>query len=129
MRYFLAAICIFLFSYSSYGYELSQEEVGFVKSLQMALELDNRNWVSENVSYPLKVTTQSGEKIINNKEELLSDFEAVFNCEIKKAVKQQDLNNIFSNWQGLMLGSDGQVWITTVEDDGGERSWITAINH
>lgn len=129
MRYFLTAICIFLFSYSSYGYELSQEEVGFVKSLQMALELDNRNWVSENVSYPLKVTTQSGEKIISNKEELLSDFEAVFSCEIKKAVKQQDLNNIFSNWQGLMLGSDGQVWITTVEDDGGERSWITAINH
>lgn len=70
-----------------------------------------------------------GEKIISNKEELLSDFEAVFDCEIKKAVKQQDLNNVFSNWQGLMLGSDGQVWITTVEDDGGERSWITAINH
>lgn len=129
MRHFVAVVCIFLVSYYSYGYELSQEEVTFVKSLQVALESDNRNWISESLSYPLKVTTQNGEKIVSNKEELLNDFESIFNCEIKKSVKQQDLNNIFSNWQGLMLGSDGQVWITTVEDDGGERSWITAINH
>ena len=129
MRYFLTAICIFLFSCSLHAYELSQQEIEFVKSLQVALESDNRNWISESVSYPLKVTTQNGAKIVSNKEELLNDFEFVFNCEIKKAVKQQDLNNIFSNWQGLMLGSDGQIWITTVEDDGGERSWIIAINH
>ena len=130
MRRLFVALCLFLFSWTLHGYELSQDQVKFVKNLQIALKSDNRGWISENISYPLKVTTQNGEKIITSKEELLDNFESVFNCDIKKSVKQQDLNNIFNNWQGMMIGNEGQVWITTtVERDDSERSWITAINN
>ena len=129
MKRFLSITCTLLFSCFAHGYELSQNQVEFVKDFQRSIELDNRDWVAENIFYPLKVKTRSGEEIIHNKEDLLRNFESVFSCEIRNVIKHQNIADIFINWQGLMIGNRGQVWITTfIENDGDKRSWIIAVN-
>lgn len=130
MRWFFKFIFISVFSLASHANELTQEQVDFVNNFQIALSEDDQDWIARNTYYPLRVGTENGDKYIHNKEELFEKFEDVFNFKIKNAVRQQNLNNIFHNWQGIMVGKRGQVWIiTTIDEEEKERSWLIAVNH
>ena len=51
--------------------------------------------------------------VVRSRAELLRRYREVFNENVIRAVKAQEPDTLFANWQGVMLG-DGQIWFSGV---------------
>lgn len=89
-----------------------QEVEEFAESMKAAIL--NEDWaaVSEMATYPITI---QGVEYVN--EESLAHADIVLSEEYKEALETASCNNLFANWQGIMLGN-GEVWIGEVLDEG-----------
>lgn len=92
--------------------------VKFVKKLQAAIKMDDKNAVANMVSYPMKINKLNNKKVlvhffIRGKQEFLQQYENILTPKNKKYILDNDPKDIFCNYQGAMVGA-GTVWF---EDD------------
>lgn len=88
----------------------------FLGQLQTAVAKDRREDVAKLFFYPAKCW--GGKNLtINNRKMLLSYYEAIFTPPVKKAIAEARLENVWANWQGVML-HNGLIWFSTGEDKG-----------
>lgn len=103
----------------------------FAKQLKNAILEKNKQWLSENISYPIMVSINGKSRTtIRNKKELLQNFDAIFHAAFIEKAEAFECIDIFCNYKGLMLGA-GEIWmncVSTVNNDKCQLK-ITAINN
>lgn len=100
----------------------------FVVALQQAIRANDKSWLAEHTRYPLRY--YGHRKIpINNKAAFLKNYPTIIGAKLRGFVLAQDPENVFENWQGLMVG-DGSynIWIRNEGEDLNERYLIITIN-
>ncbi len=83
------------------------------------------------VSFPIKINISSKKRItIKNQKQFISNFDHIFHSAYLEKAKTFEYFNMFSNYQGVMLG-DGDIWINTVNAPDQKQSYlrIIAINN
>jgi hypothetical protein len=93
----------------------------FMKKIKLSIKNSDKEWVADNIRYPLNTTLNGKEKItIKNKQQLIDNFEQIFYPAYKEEINKHCVCNMFYNSQGIMLGN-GDIWINGTE--------IIAINN
>lgn len=102
----------------------------FFISLQRAVALNQKSKVALMVSFPLRVRARKGHLTLKHPSALLRHYNAVFNRKVKGALATQRSANLFSNWQGVMIGR-GEIWFNQMPGNSGKPAVfkITAINN
>ena len=93
-------------NYSSWNSAGFTDPIGFIKfiqQMQVWIAENNKEAIASSINYPLDNPK------IKNKTEFLKNYDIYINNNVKKALREQDLQNIFRNYQGAMIGN-GQVW-------------------
>jgi len=93
----------------------------FMRQVKLSIAEGDKEWIANNIRYPLKTTLNGQEKItINNKQQLIDNFEQIFYPAYKEEIEKHCVCNMFYNSQGIMFGN-GEIWISGDE--------IIAINN
>lgn len=110
--------------YSAAGID---DPAGFEKYFYEVQELiarDDREAVARNLNYPVDLNINNKTVTIKNVEEMLQQYDTVFTQDVKKAVAEQKVENLFVNANGIMVGN-GQIWFGAAE---GEKYFILSVN-
>ncbi len=75
----------------------------------------NRNAIAAAIDFPLRV--------VKTKAKFLARYDQLFNDQVRRAVRDQNLNQIWRNYQGAMFGR-GALWFGQRND----RFMVIAIN-
>lgn len=87
-----------------------------------AVEMGDKATVASLIAYPIKVHVAGGVlKTIRSRNELMSQYDAIFSPAYRKAISDAMPRNMFARDQGIMLGR-GEVWF----DANGE---VIALNN
>ena len=87
--------------------------LAFFQELKDAVIRDDRKKVAGLVHYPLNVFVGRRRMVVRSSPELLKRYREVFNDNVVRAMKAQEPDMLFANWQGVMVG-DGQIWFSGV---------------
>jgi len=96
----------------------SEDFKKFFQEFQKFVEEDEKEQIANLIQYPLRN--------VENKEEFLLSYEELFNVKVKTAVRNQNIEQIWRNYQGVMIGY-GEIWFSQRPD--GNGYWIIAINN
>ncbi|SFG13721.1 hypothetical protein SAMN05660649_00828 [Desulfotomaculum arcticum] len=103
------------------------DPVGFEQyfyAVQSLINSDDREEVVKYFSYPVTLQIHNQQVTIKNAEEMLKQYDTVFTLNVKKAVAEQKVDNLFVNYMGVMVGN-GQLWFGVGE---GEKYFILSVN-
>lgn len=82
-----------------------------MKHVKTSILKGDKEWIANHISYPIKTTIFKDKVInINNKKELIDNFDQIFHQEFKDKIKSFCVCNMFNNYQGIMLGN-GEIWV------------------
>lgn len=104
-------------SWKDAGFTNPAEFKRFLQHLQSWVANSNKDSVASVVAYPLRNPK------VKDKAAFILKYDDYITGNIKKALKEQNLRQIFRNSQGAMIG-DGKLWLNETKD--GYR--IIAIN-
>lgn len=79
--------------------------------LQKAVAADDGATVATLVRYPLRVEVDGKRREISNAAAFEKDYPHIMTPAVKQAILAQAFDDVFVNWQGVMIGQ-GQVWLT-----------------
>jgi hypothetical protein len=112
--------------YEVAGIDDAAEAEKFFRDLQEAVAKDDHGRVAAMIHYPITVRI-SGRKVkVQKSGDLLKQYTLVLNRRVKQAVAQQKVDDLFVNWQGVMIGN-GAIWFNQLNNSKELR--ITAINN
>jgi hypothetical protein len=84
----------------------------FMADVQKAVKADDKQWIANNVQYPMVVYLGVNIKqTIKNQSQLILYFDKIFHPAFKKKLLAACTCNLFVNSDGVMLGS-GEIWIS-----------------
>lgn len=90
-----------------------KEVVAYFNKLQLAVKSDDVQWLSENITYPLKAGEGKHRLVIHGPADFDSHYKVLFNKTVHDAVACQKLDHLFVNSQGIMVGN-GAIWFDLV---------------
>lgn len=90
----------------------------FLKKLQIWVKNDQRDSVASVITYPF----DKGK--IRNAKAFLDKYDKYFTNKVKGELLKQNFSQIFRNYQGAMIGHEGEMWIYK----SGKSFKIIAIN-
>lgn len=78
----------------------------------------NNDWnsLSEEMVYPITI---SGYVFENSQDFLKMDIDNDIDKDFVAAIESESCQEMFCNWQGISMGSSGQIWIGDIEDENG----------
>lgn len=95
----------------SHFYGTDDDVEKFMKHVKTSILKGDKEWIANHISYPIKTTIFKDKVInINNKKELIDNFDQIFHQEFKDKIKSFCVCNMFNNYQGIMLGN-GEIWV------------------
>lgn len=71
---------------------------------------NNKKALANYIFYPLKVNSSNNKNIIKTKEEFIAQYDTIFTPKIKTALTNQKIEDLFVNYQGVMV-KDGEIWL------------------
>lgn len=90
---------------------ISNESVElFIKKTKESIIKNQKNWLSQNIKYPITVSVFNKKIKIKNQKEFLDKYSDFFSEKFKNEIKKSCTCDIFSNWQGAMF-ADGLIWV------------------
>jgi hypothetical protein len=81
----------------------------FLAQLQAAVQSNNKEQITEMISYPLLVLNSGKRTHIRQKREFLTNFGLIFTDPVRNAILHQTAECLFGNSTGAMVGN-GEVW-------------------
>ncbi len=102
-------------NYKVAGIERPSDLRDFVVALKNAVARDDRPLVAGMIRYPIRVWISKKRQSIHNRREFLRKYDLVLTALVKRAIADQDVANLFCNYQGAMI-HNGEVWIGAMED-------------
>jgi hypothetical protein len=83
-------------------------------ALQTAVAADDAKAVSRLVIFPLRVNRPGAkQKRIPDVDAFVAAYPTIFDAKVRRVVREQRFEDLFANWQGVMIGQ-GVVWISGV---------------
>ena len=98
----------------------------FLNHLKEAVANDKRITVASMVRYPITINVSGHKETLRKKSQLLSKYELVFTSKVKEAIRSQEAQKLFVNYQGVVIGN-GDIWFNRIP--GSQKIAITAINN
>jgi len=99
----------------------------FFEKLKKAVAENDKQTVASMVDYPFKARINDKAVTIRDAAHFAADYDKVFTTKIKEAVAKQNYQNLFANWQGVMIG-DGEVWFSGIcNNDACEQQTVRII--
>ncbi|MGQ3479928.1 hypothetical protein [Paenibacillus sp. TY11] len=80
------------------------------KALQKAVADNDKEKVANYILYPLRVNDSEKSLTIPNKEDFIAKYDQIFTDAIREALVNQKTDDLFVNYQGVMVGS-GELWL------------------
>ena len=127
----VSSVCIADADYWS----ISTGDKAFFQEIKKAVLAQDFDWFADAVDYPIELHLVSRDHVqprtvrIRTRKQLNKYKSAIFNEDLRNAVRNQSADSLFKNWQGLMIGN-GELWFDQRQIDG-QTNWtyrITAIN-
>ncbi|NMC31744.1 MAG: hypothetical protein GYA36_04680 [Veillonellaceae bacterium] len=118
--------------YAVAGIENAAEFETAFAELQKAVAANDRSRVADFVLYPLRVNgwwdelKGKGTFMFATKPEFLDNYDDIMTPQVRAAIVQQKVANLFVNWQGVMVGN-GEAWLSVSAKDP-KRYGLSAIN-
>lgn len=116
--------------YSDAFFTKADDVESFMKTIKGSILRGDKHWIANHTSYPLKTTLDGKIPVtIKNAKQLTDNFDRIFHTEFKNSIQSFCSCNLFTNYQGAMLGN-GQIWINVIGSPVGKFAHrITAINN
>ncbi|ODR95437.1 hypothetical protein AUC69_02765 [Methyloceanibacter superfactus] len=103
-----------------------------VLALQDAVRTNDKDWFVAHLHFPVRYFGKT-KHVIRSKDWFLSHYDTIIGPELKAAILGQDPEDIFKNYQGLMVGGGSHnIWLEDFGDPGGgipSRFEIITINN
>ncbi|MGF7049986.1 hypothetical protein J2T13_004509 [Paenibacillus sp. DS2015] len=112
--------------YEVAGIDYPQEFESFFSKVQKRVADGNKSGVAELVNYPINVNSNGKTAIIKTKQQFINEYDQIMTDQVKKALKNQKVQNTFVNYKGVMVG-DGEIWFNVSNQDP-HTFYIYAIN-
>ena len=113
-------------------YGTHQPYADFLAALQKASAANDRQAIANMVHYPFSTMLAARRKVLKTPKAFLARYDDIMTPKVRAAIAAQTYETLFSNSNGLMIGS-GQVWFTGKCVDATcakpARIGISAINH
>jgi hypothetical protein len=109
---------------------VTEDDKAFFREIKLAIEHHDAKWIAENIDLPLKVNINGKKVSIKTKRYFIKNYDNIITTTIVDAVRSQDENDMFKNWQGTMIG-EGRIWFGNYINEKEKRSFylIIAINN
>ena len=69
--------------------------------------------LAEEIQYPINVKINSELTQIKDKDDLINNYDQIFNADYKQLISNSPTKYLFVNYQGIMLGN-GEIWVNNV---------------
>lgn len=87
----------------------------FFDDFQAEISKGDKQKVANRISYPLKSVKIKGKNVIIwTKSQFIKNYNQIITFKIKKAILDQQFENLFARDQGIMIGNHGEVWISGI---------------
>lgn len=106
------------------GFDRDMDAENFIMLVKDMVRNDEKEYISELISYPVTVTIKKKKIKISGKNEFIKNYHYIFNKKVKDSLLLQPLADIQGNSSGIMIGT-GELWINMVNS----RIMITAVNN
>jgi hypothetical protein len=106
-----------------------QDVENFINDVQSYIKNDNKEQLSNLVSYPIKAKIDGKYIDVQNKDEFIKNYDKIFNSKYKEIMSTAYTKYLFANYKGIMFGSNlKNMWINDVTpDNGSPKLLITSI--
>ncbi len=99
-----------------------------MRDLQRALRSDDRAWIAEHMSYPVRYHGRVA-SVIRNRNDFVRNYAGLISDRLRGAILAQRPDDVFENWQGLMIGDGARnVWARDTASGEATRYEIVTIN-
>jgi hypothetical protein len=106
-----------------------QDVEDFVSKIQSYIANDNKEKLAEEIKYPINVKINGEVTKIQDKDELIKNYDKIFYVEYKQKISKTSTKYLFVNYQGIMVGV-GELWINDVISTGSDsKLMIIGINN
>ena len=125
----LAASALFIpTAATSVAQEPVPPKQAFVQDLQRALGKDDRAWIADHMSYPVRYHGRVA-SVIRSRNDFVRNYSGLVSERLRGAILAQRPDEVFENWQGLMIG-DGthNMWVRDTAAGDATRYEIVTIN-
>ena len=100
----------------------------FVRDLQQALRSDDRGWIADHLSYPVRYHGRVA-SVIRNRNDFVRNYSGLVSEKLRIAILSLRPDEVFENWQGLMIGDGNHnMWARDTEAGQATRYEIVTIN-
>jgi hypothetical protein len=101
----------------------------FVMALQQAVRTGDKSWLADHARYPLRYNGRSNISI-RDKASFVKNYPTIIGRKLRAAVLAQDPENVFENWQGMMVGGGNHnIWVRDAGSSGLDQHYeLIAIN-
>jgi hypothetical protein len=100
--------------------------LGLIKEL---ISLKDRQKLALLVDYPINVNLHGKTVQIKSRKDFIRNYNEIITPRVRKSALKQNFEDLFVNWQGVMIGS-GEIWFGAVIQKGGQTVLkIIAINN
>ncbi|WP_308635863.1 hypothetical protein [Paenibacillus silvisoli] len=97
-------------------------------AVKEAIAKDDKVTVANHILYPLRVNEADGSHLkIETRADLVKQYDAIFTEKVKKAIARQSADDLFVNYQGVMVGN-GDLWFGGSADTP-QVYGLIAVNH
>jgi len=83
----------------------------FLSRLQAAVQADDRRAVINLIASPLRVNSAQGTRLYRDRRSVEADFDRIFTPKVRRAILNQQADQLFVRDQGAMIGN-GEVWFS-----------------
>lgn len=97
------------------GFDNVKQFTGFYANLRRAVAQNNKEAVAQRISYPLSIYSNSKKRSILNKKQFIAEYDKIMTTEVKKALANQRLDELFIRDQGVMVGN-GEIWMAILDN-------------
>ncbi|MFD1992376.1 hypothetical protein ACFSGI_20595 [Paenibacillus nicotianae] len=97
------------------GFDNVKQFTGFYTNLRRAVAKNDKEAVAKRISYPLSVYSDKKQRKILNQKQFVAAYDTIITAEIKKALANQRLDDLFIRDQGVMVGS-GEIWMAILNN-------------
>lgn len=94
-------------------------DYAFSAQIRRAVENDNREWLANQIAFPLLYGSAKHPKHAKTKKEFFQHYNEIINPYVKKMISnyaQEDDFNLFKNSVGMMIGN-GTIWFIETYDE------------
>lgn len=106
------------------GFDNAKQFTSFYTNLRRAVANNDKEAVAKRISYPLSVHSDNSKKKILNEKQFIAEYDTIITAKVKKALAEQRLDDLFINYQGVMVGN-GDIWIAILN----HKLGVFTINH